>query len=124
MTMLQIILILLLIVLLFLVSPRRRSTMDDYQNAGYRVAIQRGERRQSSDNACTRNNTPGWCYPALPWYDENGKKLSASFDSNGRLLSITNAQGKKLALRYDTFGRLTSPDLYDESGELLATDAS
>lgn len=96
---------------------------DSYRN-GYRVAIQRGETRRQTDDACVKNNTPGWCYPALPWYDETGKKLSPSLDSNGRLLSITNHEGKKLALRYDTFGRLTSPDLYDASGDVLATDAS
>ena len=97
---------------------------ETYQT-GFRVAIQRGEtQRQQTENACVRNNTPGWCYPSLPWYDEHGKLLSASFDSNGRLLSITNSKQKKLPLRYDTFGRLTSPDLYDASGDVLATDAS
>lgn len=123
MTRLLLLLLTLILVVCCLVECDGKDT-DTYQT-GFRVAIQRGEtQRQQTENACVRNNTPGWCYPALPWYDQDGKRLSASFDSNGRLLSITNAKNKKLPLRYDTFGRLTSPDLYDSSGDVLATDAS
>lgn len=105
----------------FFVSP----SIDSFAS-GYRVAIQRGVKQQSADSGdgCVRNNTPGWCYPSLPWYDSEGKSLTPSLDSNGRLLSITNWKGKKLPLSYDTFGRLTSPQLFDAEGDVLPTDSS